>query len=163
MKKITTIATSALLLFVSILGLNGCSSSSTPSTTSTVTMTAETDGTKATSAFHKNPNSPTAGIVADSIEVTRVRFLLSAVKLHVGTDQVRGDIGQRRLTGEFPEIGVAVHQRAEPAHMGIFRCVGGAKVEDVVGRGEGFAGFQKFGGQVAQTPKPGGRDQPVGC
>lgn len=103
MKKNITIATSALLLFVSIVVLNGCSSSSTPSTTTTVTMTAETDGTKATSAFHKNQNSPTAGIVADSIEITRVRFLLSAVKLHVeGNDTTKdGEIKAGPFILEF--------------------------------------------------------------
>ena len=46
-------------------------------------MTAETDGTKATSAFWKDQASPASGIVADSIEITRVRFLLSTVMLHV--------------------------------------------------------------------------------
>src|SRR6185312_10311509 len=38
--------------------------------------------TKATSMFRKNADSPASGIVADSIEITRVRYLLSAVKLH---------------------------------------------------------------------------------
>jgi len=99
--KIFVTTASALLLIVGIFGSSGCSSSSstTPSTTSSVTMTAETDGTKANSAFWKNSNSPADGIIADSIEITRVRFLLSAVKLHVeGNDTTKdGEI----MTGPF--------------------------------------------------------------
>jgi hypothetical protein len=82
MKKITS--TAFVLTLMYFAALNGCSSSTTPANTSTVSMAAETEGTKATSAFRKDPSSPSAsGIVADSIEITRVRFLLSAVKLHV--------------------------------------------------------------------------------
>jgi len=98
--KRTTI-TSGLLLAIGFFAISGCSSSTTitPSTTSSVTMTAETDGTKATSAFNKDQNSPASGNVADSIEITRVRFLLSAVKLHVaGNDTTHdGEI----MTGPF--------------------------------------------------------------
>ena len=66
-------------------------------------MTAETDGTKANSIFRKNPDSPASGIVADSIEITRVRFLLSAVKLHVeGNDTTHdGDIKTGPFVLEF--------------------------------------------------------------
>jgi hypothetical protein len=53
-------------------------------------MAAETEGAMANSAFRKNPNSPASGIVADSIEITRVRFLLSRVILHVeGNDTLK--------------------------------------------------------------------------
>src|SRR5438874_791345 len=84
MKKYLLIASAFLSVF-GLIALSGCSSSTTaPANTSTVTMSAETEGTKATSAFRKDPSSPaSSGIVADSIEITRVRLLLSAVKLHV--------------------------------------------------------------------------------
>jgi hypothetical protein len=84
MKK-NIIISSAILSMLGFATLSGCSSSTTaPANTSTVSMTAETEGTKATSAFRKDPISPSAsGIVADSIEISRVRFLLSAVKLHI--------------------------------------------------------------------------------
>ncbi len=94
------------LAFATCLGasvLSGCSSSTTPSTTSTVTITSETDGTKATSAFFKKMDTPSSGIVADSIEITRARFLLSAVKLHVdGNDTTKdGDIKTGPFVLEF--------------------------------------------------------------
>jgi len=54
-------------------------------------MTAETDGTKATSALWKKSETILSGIVADSIEITRVRFLLSAVKLHVEGNDTLND------------------------------------------------------------------------
>ncbi|MEP7234194.1 MAG: hypothetical protein ABI778_02750 [Ignavibacteriota bacterium] len=79
------------ICFVALI-LSSCSTSSTtaPSTTSSITMTAETDGSKATSAFRSKSGTPASGIVADSIEITRVRFLLSAVKLHVeGNDTLK--------------------------------------------------------------------------
>ena len=96
--------TSALLLGLSFFVISGCSSSTTtPSGNSSVTMTSETDGSKATSAFRKDQNSPGSGIVADSIEITRVRFLLSAVKLHVeGNDTVHdGEIKTGPFVLEF--------------------------------------------------------------
>ena len=84
------IVSSAFLLLLGSLTINSCSSTDATPTTSNVTVTAETEGTKATSAFRKNDNAPTSGIVADSIEITRVRFLLSAVKLHVeGNDTLK--------------------------------------------------------------------------
>jgi len=102
MKKTTIL--SALLSAIGFFAISGCSSStSTPSSTSSVTMTAETDGTKATSAFSKDRNSPGSGIVADSIEITRVRYLLSAVKLHVeGNDTTHdGEIKTGPFVLEF--------------------------------------------------------------
>jgi hypothetical protein len=92
MRKYITIKALAFLFAFGILAINGCSSSTTtsPSTSTTVTMTAETNGTKAASAFWKNSKTPATGIVADSIEITRVRYLLSAVKLHVdGNDTTK--------------------------------------------------------------------------
>jgi hypothetical protein len=88
MKKNISIIPFAFLLFASLL--NGCSTDS-PSNTSVVTMTAETDGSKATAIYHKNVGSPASGIVADSIEITRVRFLLSTVKLHVEGNDTLND------------------------------------------------------------------------
>ncbi|MDP4234930.1 MAG: hypothetical protein Q8919_00590 [Bacteroidota bacterium] len=66
-------------------------------------MAAETDGTKATIAFQKNAQSPSSGIVADSVEITRVRFLLSAVKLHIeGNDTTKdGEIKSGPFVVEF--------------------------------------------------------------
>jgi hypothetical protein len=94
MKLHTTIGASALLAFWGCIAMSGCSSSTSPSpTTSTVTMTAETDGTKATSALWKKSETILSGIVADSIEITRVRFLLSAVKLHVEGNDTLNDAG----------------------------------------------------------------------
>jgi hypothetical protein len=90
MNTIKTLATVAILLLFGSLILNGCASSDAPSDTTTVTITAETEGSVASGAFRKNTNSPTAGIVSDSIEVTRVRFLLSRVKLHLeGNDTLK--------------------------------------------------------------------------
>ena len=85
--------TTVFLAFLGYVSINGCSSSSSsPATTSTLTMTAETDGTKATSALWGKSGTPASGIVCDSIEITRVRFLLSAVKLHVeGNDTLHDD------------------------------------------------------------------------
>ncbi len=98
--RIITVA--ALSLFGSLL-MYGCASSDAPSTTSTVTIAAETDGSKASLAFRKNSQSPTAGIVADSLEVTRIRFLLSRVKLHLeGNDTLKdGDIKVGPFVLEF--------------------------------------------------------------
>lgn len=62
-------------------------------------MTAETDGTKASSTFYKNSDAPASGAVADSIEITRVRFLLSAVKLHVEGNDTTKDA--EVITGPF--------------------------------------------------------------
>jgi hypothetical protein len=66
-------------------------------------MTAETEGAKASSAFWKKSGTPASGIVADSIEITRVRFLLSAVKLHVeGNDTTKdGEIKAGPFVLEF--------------------------------------------------------------
>lgn len=71
------------LLCASSLGVISCSSSTTPGTTTQVNMTAEVDGSKATVAFFKKTSTLAAGIVADSIEVTRIRYLMSDVKLHI--------------------------------------------------------------------------------
>src|SRR2546423_12397292 len=101
MKKITI--TSTLLLAIGFFAISGCSSSTTPSNTSSVAMTAETDGSKATSAFQKDQNSPASGNIADSIEITGVRYLLSAVKLHVeGNDTTKdGEIKTGPFVLEF--------------------------------------------------------------
>ena len=104
MNKITTITIFTFLSAFGMFALSGCSSSTTaPANTSTVTMSAETEGTKATTAFRKDPNSPSSGIVADSIEITRVRFLLSAIKLHVeGNDTLKdGEIKAGPFILEF--------------------------------------------------------------
>src|SRR5437660_4990095 len=99
MKKYLLIASAFLSVF-GFIALSGCSSSTTePANTSTVTMSAETEGTKATSAFRKNPSPSSSGIVADSIEITRVRFLLSAVKLHVEGNDTTHD--SQIKTGPF--------------------------------------------------------------
>lgn len=91
MKKNTTIFFSAFLAIYGLLFVTGCSSStSTPSTNATVNMAAETEGTKATTTFWKK-SSPSSGIVADSIEVTRIRFLLSSVKLHIEGNDTLND------------------------------------------------------------------------
>src|SRR5947209_14248571 len=84
MKFISTRRTAFLagLAFLALSGWACSSSTTTPANTSSVTMTAETEGIRASSAFTKIP-STASGTVADSIEITRVRFLLSAVKLHV--------------------------------------------------------------------------------
>ena len=85
---------STIFIVIVCLILNGCASTDAPSDTTTVTIAAETEGSMASVAFRKNTNSPTAGIVCDSIEITRTRFLLSRVKLHVeGNDTLHdGDI-----------------------------------------------------------------------
>lgn len=90
MKSYLHIAATACIALGSIAGMIGCSSNTTPSDTATVNFTAETEGTKATLAFSKPSGVLSSGIVADSIEITRVRFLLSAVKLHVeGNDTTK--------------------------------------------------------------------------
>jgi hypothetical protein len=92
MKTDISIRTSALLALVACSAMIGCSSSNSPSpTTATVTMTAETEGAKATSTIWRKSESPASGIVADSIEITRVRFLLGAVKLHVAGNDTLHD------------------------------------------------------------------------
>lgn len=93
MKTHTTSASAAVLLLFGCILLGACSSSNSPSpsTTATVTMTAETDGAKASSAFQKYALPLGPGIAADSIELTRVRFLLSAVKLHVEGNDTTND------------------------------------------------------------------------
>jgi len=104
MNKFITFSALAILLVTGSIAMNGCSSSTVaPPNTSTVTMTAETEGTKANSAFWKNSNSPASGIVADSIEITRVRFLLSEIKLHVeGNDTLHdGEIKAGPFILEF--------------------------------------------------------------
>ena len=108
MKTYITIASSAFLFVFGFLGINGCSSTTTPpntppSNSSTVTMTAETEGAKASSAFWTKSGTPSSGIVADSIEVTRVRFLLSRVILHVeGNDTLKdGEIKVGPFVLEF--------------------------------------------------------------
>ena len=90
MKTNNIISFLALALCLTFLGVNGCASSDDPADTVTVQMTAETEGSHATAAFRKHANSPAAGAIADSIEITRVRFLLSRVKLHVeGNDTLK--------------------------------------------------------------------------
>lgn len=91
------------LVCASALGTIGCSSSTTPGTTTQVEMTAEVDGSKATAAFLKKTNTLGAGIVADSIEVTRIRYLLSTIKLHVeGNDTTHdGEIKAGPFVLEF--------------------------------------------------------------
>jgi hypothetical protein len=104
MKIYTAITALTITFFFGMLGMNGCSSStSAPPNTSSITMTAETEGTKATSAFWKKSGSPASGIVADSIEITRVRFLLSDVKLHIeGNDTLTdGEIKAGPFVLEF--------------------------------------------------------------
>jgi len=103
MNTIKTLTTVAILLLFGSLILNGCASSDAPPDTTTVTVTAETEGSMASGAFRKNTNSPTAGIMCDSIEITRTRFLLSRVKLHVeGNDTLKdGDIKVGPFVLEF--------------------------------------------------------------
>jgi hypothetical protein len=101
MRANTTI-TFFLLLF-GFAALSGCASTDDPADTATVNMAAETEGSVASAAFRKQPNSPAAGIVADSLEITRVRFLLSRVKLHVeGNDTLKdGNIKTGPFIMEF--------------------------------------------------------------
>jgi hypothetical protein len=88
MRTNTTI-TFFLLLF-GFAAFSGCASTDDPADTATVSMAAETEGSVASGAFRKSPSSPASGIVADSVEITRVRFLLSQVKLHVeGNDTLK--------------------------------------------------------------------------
>lgn len=102
MKKTTTLFASAVASAFFLLMASGCSNTEPQSTTATVNMAAEADGSKATAAFMKSP-SPTSGIVADSVEVTRVRFLLSKVKLHIeGNDTTHdGEIKAGPFVLEF--------------------------------------------------------------
>lgn len=103
MNTIKTLTTLAILLLFGSLILNGCASSDAPPDTTTVTINAETEGSMATGAFRKNTATPTSGIVADSIEITRTRFLLSRVKLHIeGNDTLKdGDIKVGPFVLEF--------------------------------------------------------------
>ena len=79
-----------LALTLGFVTMSGCSSTDAPADTATVSMVAETEGSVASAAFRKQPNSPAAGAIADSIEITRVRYLLSRVKLHVeGNDTLK--------------------------------------------------------------------------
>jgi len=89
----TNIKNSTLIIFafLAIGIIPGCTSSTdAPSNTTTVNFTGETDGSLAGAAAWKS-QIPLAGIPADSIEVTRVRFLLSAVKLHVEGNDTTND------------------------------------------------------------------------
>jgi len=101
MKIFTTIT--FFLLFFCFAIISGCSSTEEPANTATVAMTAETEGSVASGAFRKHSGSPASGIVADSVEITRVRFLLSRVKLHVeGNDTLKdGDIKTGPFVLEF--------------------------------------------------------------
>ncbi len=103
MKKNIILFFSGILSISAVFLASGCSSSTdTPSNTATVNMAAETDGSKAATTFWKK-SSPSSGIVADSIEVTRIRFLLSSVKLHIeGNDTLHdGEVKSGPFILEF--------------------------------------------------------------
>ena len=97
-----TSAFSSLLLISWIIG---CSSSTTqPSNTATVNFSGETDGSHASTPFWgKSPTIASSGIRADSIEITRVRFLISSVELHVeGNDTTKdGELKAGPFVAEF--------------------------------------------------------------
>lgn len=103
MNTLSRIICASVLSAGTMLIVHGCSSTSSPSNTSTVAIAAETDGSKATAAFWKHSQPLGSGIVADSVEVTRVRFLLSRVKLHVeGNDTLKdGEIKAGPFVLEF--------------------------------------------------------------
>jgi hypothetical protein len=104
MKTVTAFSTSIFLSIVIMTSITGCSSSTTPPTTATVNFSGETDGSHASTAFwKKTPVITAGGAPVDSIEITRVRFLLSAVKLHVeGNDTTKdGELKTGPFVAEF--------------------------------------------------------------
>jgi len=87
---------------------------------------------------------------------------LAAVELDVGADEVGGDVGQHRLGREPPEIGMAVDQGPEPAHMRPVRGVPGPQIERLVRCGNPPAFLEKGVGKLIEAGQPVGRDQPLG-
>ena len=87
---------------------------------------------------------------------------LRRVELDVGADQIGGDIGERRLAADAPEIGMAIDQRAQPAHMRMVRPVLRADVEFLVRRRNRAALVDEFGRTGAQQFQPLVRDQSLG-
>ena len=68
------------------------------------------------------------------------------MELDVGADEVGGDIGQRRLAGDAPEIRVAVDQRPQPANMRMVGPVLRADVEFLVRGGDPAALVDELSG-----------------
>jgi len=84
-------------------GIIDCSSSTTPPSTASVAFVGQTEGSNASKASWGKGAIPSSGAIVDSIEVTRVRFLLSAVKLHVeGNDTTKdGELKTGPFIAEF--------------------------------------------------------------
>ena len=81
------------------------------------------------------------------------------MELDVGADQVGGDVGQRRLAGDAPEIRMAVDQRPQPADMRMVGPVLRADVEFLVGGGDPAALLDELLRARAQQLKPFARQQ----
>lgn len=102
--KTTTFITSIFLSILVSFGMMGCSSTTEPANTATVNFAGETEGSHAGAAFWgKGPVVTAGGVICDSIEITRVRFLLSSVKLHVeGNDTTKdGELKTGPFVAEF--------------------------------------------------------------
>jgi hypothetical protein len=87
---------------------------------------------------------------------------LARVEFDVGTDQIGGDVGERRLGADPPEIGVSVDERAQPADMRAVGAVPRADVEFLVRGGNAPALFDELAGAGAQHLLPFVGDQPLG-
>src|ERR1041385_9523471 len=108
---------------------------------------------------------PSRDVLMPFDDLTRARpfvIELAAVELDVGPDESGGDVGQHGFRGKAPESGMPIDQRAKPAHMRAFRCVLGADIENLVGRADISAFFQKPIGQLVETVQPSLRDQARG-
>ncbi len=104
MKKISTYLSSSFALLFLAFAISGCASDPAIPNTATVNFSGETEGSIAASTFWgKSPTITGAGTRADSIEITRVRFLFSSVKLHVeGNDTTKdGELKVGPFVAEF--------------------------------------------------------------
>jgi hypothetical protein len=105
MNKITNALLSISLPALLAGGMVGCSSTDTPpANTATVTFVGQTEGSNVNkAAWGKGSSIAASGAIADSVEITGVRFLLSAVKLHPeGNDTTKdGELKVGPFVAEF--------------------------------------------------------------
>ena len=92
--------------------------------------------------------------------VCRLEVQLRMVELHVGTEQVDGDVDDGRLRRERPVRVVQISGRAEPAQSGLVGGVSGVEVEDDVRLGQRATLLDELVGDRAQPLEPDIVDEP---
>src|ERR1700722_8570474 len=78
---------------------------------------------------------PSRNVLVPIDDLARARVFvveLARVKLDVGPDKIRGDVGERRFAADAPEIGVAIDERTQPADMRVVRPMLRADIEFLV-------------------------------